>query len=503
MLDSSQTPGNPQWWLLYLGNKLNTVGPQYDRLDRYWRGDHPLPFGNKRMREAYRQFQLQARTNYVKLVAESVIERIKINAFRIGGADNGDKQALAWWQTNDMASNSSLVHRASVTMGMGYAIVGKDPVTGKPLVTPEDPRQVVHESDPTNRRKVRASMKTWIDEVYKKQVAIVFLDEFVYYYRATNPVNKEGGSGKKLWDANKWEIDDSVYENGVAPNPLGSENPVVPFYNMPDLGGGCLGEFEDVTPIQDRINTQVLDRMVVSAMQAYRQRYAIGVDPTDDNGNPQQPWDPGADILWIVEDDKVKFGEFEQVDLTPILKAIEADATSLAAITRTPPSYMIGAIVNASGDALAAAESGLVSKVKERCTEFGGSWKIVHRLCALINQDEPQDDVEVLWDNPQFRTDNEIAAAAVQMQTAGVPWRTRMEFMGYSPPQIDRMMAERAADALLTPNPDIVTTGSVSNSTSNSTSTVTQPAVGGQGGAAQPAADITRAQTTNRTGQQP
>jgi hypothetical protein len=121
----------------------------------------------------------------------------------------------------------------------------------------------------------------------------------------------------------------------------------------------------------------------------------------------------------------------------------------LAAITRTPPHYLLGAMVNISGDALAAAETGLTSKVTERSAEFGESWETVYQLAGMVQGKTVPDDCEVLWADPQFRTLMEMAAANVQLVTAGVPWRTRMSLLPFTPSQIDRMSSERAADAML------------------------------------------------------
>ncbi|CAO0836111.1 Phage portal protein, SPP1 Gp6-like OS=Streptomyces microflavus OX=1919 GN=Smic_81350 PE=4 SV=1 [Streptomyces microflavus] len=56
-----------------------------------------------------------------------------------------------------------------------------------------------------------------------------------------------------------------------------------------------------------------------------------------------------------------------------------------------------------------------------------------------------RDDV---WRDPESRSISEMADAAVKKASAGVPWRQRMEDMGYTPAQIDRMEIDRAADAL-------------------------------------------------------
>lgn len=451
MLPDATAAGSPAWWLLRLGKRLEADQPRFDRLERYWRGDPPLPHGNRKMREAYRRLQRLARTNFGALIAEALLERLKVMGFRAGSdaTDEADKTAWAWWQRNDLDADSGLVHRAAVVMGRSYVIVGPDPANdGQPLVTAEDPRQVIHESSPTNRRDVRAALKTWWDDVESAQMAVLYLPDTIHYYRTTAGTKRD--SGNSPWAAGTWEIDTSEeYPDGSARNPLG-EVPVTPFVNRPDMAGEGLGEFEDVVDILDRVNTVILDRLVISAMQAYRQRYATGVDLTDEDGNPSAEFDPGADLLWAVPDEKAKFGEFQPTDLTPLVKAIESDVQYLAAITRTPPHYLLAGVVNVSGDALAVAETGLASKAMERDTEYGNSWERVNRQTGKLQGREIGPDAEVLWRDPQFHSLSQMAAASVQLMQAGVPWRTRMRLLDMSPAEIDRMEAERAHDAFMT-----------------------------------------------------
>lgn len=483
MLADAGTPNAPGWWLLRLGQKLQDQIPRFDTLDSYWRGEHPLPFGNQKMREAYRRFQRQSRTNFTKLVAESVCERLKVTGFRTGSpTDDGlDKEAWGWWQDNHLDADAGLVHRAAVVMSRAYVIVGPDPDDNtQPLVTAEDPRQVMHESAATNRRRLLAAVKTWWDDIESRQLAVLYLPDAVHYFRAEQ--TKEQVAPE--WKATRWEIDDSdEYPQGMGTNPLGVV-PVVPFFCCPDLKGNTLGEFEDVTAIQDRINTQVLDRLVISTMQAYRQRWSTGVELVDAKGQPIGGFDPGADLLWNVPDDKARFGEFQPADLTSVLKAVESDVQHLAAITRTPPHYLLGGIINASGDALSAAETGLVSKVGERATEFGEAWERVYWLAGLVQGRQVPSECEVIWDDAQFRTLTEMAAANVQLVTAGVPWRTRMSLLKFTPSQIERMVTERTQDALLNA---VLTPALPAGGTGGA------PAPGGQGGAAVPASAAARA----------
>lgn len=444
MLDQSAAPGSPDWWLLRLGKRLQDDRPRLDRLHNYWCGQHPLPFGNRKMRTAYRRFQKMARTNFMALVAESLLERLKVVGFRAGSdaTEQTDKRAWKWWQANDLDSVAGLVHRAAVVMGRAYVIVGHDPDDpGQPLITGEDPRQVIHESNPRNQRELVAVLKTWWDDIELRHRAVLYLPGEVHYYQT--PPTKQKDSDGTLWQPANWEAESEPADTGS------DDMPVVLFRNRPDLCGDTLGEFEDVTDIQDRINMQVLDRMVIATMQAYRQRYATGVDVTDTEGRPTAAFDPGADLLWVVPDEHAKFGDFSAVDLAGVLNAVESDVQYLASVTRTPPTYLLGKIANASAEALNASETGLWSRAGERITEYSASWEQVYRQAGHIIDEEIPDDAEVMWADPQFRSLAEKAAASVQLVAAGVPWRTRMTLLDFSPQEIDRMTVERVQDAML------------------------------------------------------
>jgi hypothetical protein len=196
------------------------------------------------MREAYKRLQRVARTNFGALVAETVLERLKVIGFRAGAdaTEETDKEAWRWWQANGLDADSGLVHRAAVIMSRAYVIVGEDPdEPGQPLVTMEDPRQVIHESAPTNRRKVTAALKTWWDEVEGVHFAVLYLPEEIRYFRSAQGVTQQT-TPSDLWRATSWEVDDSEYPDGAADNPLAPDVPVTPFTNRPKISGNGLGD---------------------------------------------------------------------------------------------------------------------------------------------------------------------------------------------------------------------------------------------------------------------
>lgn len=446
MIDAS-VPSSPAWWLLRLGGRLGDQAIGLDGLDHYAEGDHPLPEGHRKARDAYRRFQQMARTNFCGLISSAVGERLAINAFTTGGTDRKlDQGAWDLWQANSLDADAGIVHRDALVMGRSYVIVGPpDEPGGMPIITPEDPRLVIHECDPIRRRTVVAALKTWHDDIGSCQRAIVFLPDGFYYFKSAEVDN---GDTPVAWSGTYWQVDDDRVADGWSMNTIG-QVPVVPFINRGGIRRLGHGEFEDVTDIQDRINVTVLDRLVIAAMQAFRQRWASGVSLSDENGNTNDDMDPGADLLWAIEDPQAKFGDFAQADLAPILSATQADITHMAAITRTPVSYLMSQMVNVSGDALIAAEIGLISKAKARQLEFGESWEQVVRLADSYKAGVVQPGAEISWVDPAQYGLSQLADAIVKYEMAGVPWRTRMELAGFSPQKIDQMDTERMADALL------------------------------------------------------
>lgn len=441
MLDDTDVSNAPGWWLMRLGKALSGDVPRMADLMRYDSGDHPLPVGNRKMRDTYHRLQKMGRSNYTGLVAEAVEERLVVTGFRTGskGTPATDDEAWGIWQANSLDADCNIVHHQALVTGRSYVIVGQDPDDSTAvLITPESPLQVIHESDPCRPRKLLAAMKTWIDSIEGRQLAIVYMPDQIFYFQAVQP-----GMDPAEWDPRSWEV-----KQEPASNPLG-EVPVVPFINRRPRAPMGMGEFEDVTDIQDRINVTILDRLVTQAMQAYRQRWAKGINVEDENGNPQRPFDPGADLLWIVEDEDAQFGDFQQTDLKPILDACSSDIRDLAAISRTPPHYLLADMVNVSGDALTAAESGLTSKVTNRSVEFGEAWEKVLRLAAMYGDGEVGDDSVIVWADPERHSLSELADAAVKYESAGVPFRERMALLGFTPAEVDRMEAERMKDALV------------------------------------------------------
>lgn len=443
MTIDASVPRSPGWWLKTLGGRLAADTARFDKLDRYYEGRPDLPEGAQGHHEAYRRFQSKARVNFAELVVEAVRDRMRPAGFRTGadGDDLGDREAWRIWQANQLDADWSLISQAFLTMSTAYAIVGPvDDETGVPVITPEDPRQVITAHDPIRRRKVIAALKVFVDD-WGFEWAYVYLPGEVYKARRKAKPGRTFAS---------WEWD--------SPDAQRLEVPVVPvvrFENRPRLLKPAMGEFEGVVDTLDRINHMLLQRLVIATKQAFMQMAVKGVPQRDEAGNPIDysqifPVDPGA--LWALPAE-AELWQGQQADLSGILNAVRHDIQDLAASTKTPLFYLTPDAANGSAEGASLAREGLVAKVVDRTTQAGEALEQVMSLAFLFAGDPERagrGDMEVLWESPERFSLAERYDAAVKAQAAGVPWRSVMtDVLQFSPQQTTRMEADRAADALL------------------------------------------------------
>lgn len=441
MLDTT-TEGTAGWWLKRLSDKLAAARPGYELLNSYYDGSAAVPsMATKSIRQAYQRLMRMSRTNFAELVVEALRERVSPNGFRTGAAGDelDDKTAWGMWQANSLDADFALITSACFSMGVSYGMVGDvDDELGVPVMTPEDPRQVITEQDPVRRRKAIAGLKQWCAD--GEDTAYLYLDsgDVVRFMKHENDT-----------DISNFEVD--------AVMQIPPFVPIVRFACRPDMFGNATGEFEPHLGILDRINFTILNRVEIATLQAFKQRAIKGV-PREDREGVEINYDdilssePGA--MWLLPA-TAEIWESAAVDLGPIRSAIRDDIQDLAAVTRTPLFYLTPDAANGSAEGASLAREGLIFKAKDRLAQLGESveqWMSMAFLMAGDEQRASRKDMEVLWAPPERFTLAERYDAASKAQAAGVPWRTVMSsVLQFGPTEIARMEDERAADALLAP----------------------------------------------------
>jgi len=435
-------------------------------LEAYRNGDHPLPEGLTRargvkaleMKRVFKRLLRESRSNWCGMVVDAVDERLAVDGFRFGDDQEAAEDVWELWQANHLDADSLLVHGGALSTGQAYMTVWPGPKTGDyPVITVEHPASMIVAYVAGTRTR-RAAVKAWTDEDGYRNVTL-YEPDFLWKWRSEQPISpgaaqwfagtSTSGFATQFWagESATWAVRQPPGEKWPLPNPL-QVVPVVEFRANPRLYpapyGGGVAEFEQVIDIQDRINETVFGRLLATHFSAFKQKWATGIEiPTDDNGNEIEPFDAAVSKLWVTKNPDVKFGEFSEHDLANYINAAEADIQHLAAITKTPPHYLLGKMVNLSGDALKAAETGLISKLSRHKRFFGESHEEVARLAVKAwKPDDPRaEDVtaEVIWRDTESRSFAETVDGLLKLASIGVPREALWERIpGVTQTEIDR-----------------------------------------------------------------
>jgi len=133
-------------------------------------------------------------------------------------------------------------------------------------------------------------------------------------------------------------------------------------------------------------------------------------------------WRVGGDRVWHTTDPNARFGEFGQIDLEPIFRAIDSLVGHIAKISQTPMHYLRTSGDMPSGEALKTAESGLVGKIRARQKQYGAAWSKAMTFAVEIEKGESlKDPVLPVWKDAETRHDLEQAQTAQLKSILGIP----------------------------------------------------------------------------------
>lgn len=451
-IEEIDVPGSDGWWLNRLARRLLDKARQ-DRLnllDDWYKGCPPLPIVGDNVARAYNAFQEHARSNFAELITEAPRDRMVPVGIRTGvdGDETGDLEAWNMWRGAGLPVESAEVHRMMLAMGDAFVITGP-PEDGSsvPVITAEDPRQVVTEHDPRHQRRVLSALKMFRDDVSGRDLAYLYFPGRVRVaFRAFRAGTSVASQPKLSFSPRSWEWDEEL--SGALPDGL---MPVTRFRNRRGVG-----EFEPHLPLLRRINHQILQRMTIATLQAFRQRGIKGLPEKDPatgkviDYNDVFSADPGA--LWQLPEG-VEMWESGQVDLTPILSAVRADVEHLAAVTRRPMHMLMPAGENQSAEGAAKSTEGLVYLVEDRRLRTDVCWCTVVSNGFRYLEDEDRSDptqLSIIWAPAERFSLTQKADAAVKAKAADMPWRWRATHIWQIPPdEVNRLAGDRASDAIL------------------------------------------------------
>lgn len=436
------------------------------KTDEYYEGKQPLAFASREWSEFHKDRYAGFSDNWCAPVADASSERVQL----LGVKDARLSRLWDTWQANDGEEQFSMGSHATTVNSVSYALVWGD----EAALSWEHASEVWVEKDPATR-KARYAIKSFVDEDEEFLTLFTPTEVWKWSRNTLEPQQTETGvlvarsnGAVGGWQAHIVQGD----HTWPVKNPMGRV-PVVEFPNRPRLARGPVSDIQGAMSMQDAINLLWSYLFGAADHASLPARVITGQEPPkipilDNEG--QKIGDRPVDIkelqhgrlLWLTGDN-AKVDQWDAAKLDVFTDVIEIAVGHIAAQTRTPPHYLNtkAGISNLSGDALVAAETGLVKKVEEQIRAFRRGLREVFQLLALALGDEglaaavTADAFE--FANPAMRSEAQLTDALVKKAQIGYPLEYLMELDGIAPEDRERILQMRDREMLADYHSDGVT----------------------------------------------
>lgn len=434
----------PVDWLTKLTRRMDLEHARYRLLECYVNGDAPLPELSKDTREAWREFQCEARTNFGLLIRDAVCDRIVPSGVTVGGSVKSRvaKSVTRIYRDNRMDQVIREFVEYGTTFGRSYLTVWNDD-DDKAVITADSPRTMIAATDPLQPWRVRAAVRIWRDLDDAKDYAVVWAGEYKQKF-SRSCYNDERQKTVVTLKSGGWEAETSAAYTGSPP-------PVVVYDNL-----GGMGEFEPHIDIINRINRAILNQITTLAMQAFKQR-ALQIDDkahpglpqTDPNGNKidwAKLFEPHPAALWNLPPG-VKVWESSATDTMPMLNAVRDYIRHLSAVTKTPLPMLVPDSQNQSAAGAENAEKSFIFKCDRVLRGVKLAVEAALVIALAVEGFANIDTISMAFEDPARVMLSEKYQAAVAARATGLSIATVQRLiLGMSPDEIAQDAADRVSE---------------------------------------------------------
>jgi hypothetical protein len=454
-----------------MSNKLRARAGEIEVTRNAYESDLPLAFASPDFRRFFAARFEGFSDNWVPVVADSPTERLKPIGFRMPGAKASELDDDLWrvWQINGSDADCGLAFLDAIIGRRAFAMVwGNDAEPDTPEITFESPSEAIVAYEPGSRRKRKAGLKLWRDIDAQLEFATLYLPDQIWRFQrptARYPDTQLYLPPAVLADFGQWQLrDDPDEPMNPKPNPLGVV-PLVELPNRPLLAREPISDVHGVLAMQHAINLLWSELFTAADFASWPQRVVMGqaqpkVPILNDQGQKigERPIDIDKlsidKLLWL-ENPQAKVAEWQAASLSIFTDVIEVAVGHIAAQTRTPQHYLIGKMANLSGDALKAAETGLVKKCEEKQLYFGQALRETFSLVALAQGNKAKAKAvlggTLRWKDAESRSESQMADALLKLKQIGFPVQFLVERYGLESPEVERVMQmiadEKQSDA--------------------------------------------------------
>lgn len=451
-----------------LNREREARGKEATELKDFYRGAQPLKFASdewgKEHQERYKDFS----DNWCEVVANSNSERINLHGIKI--PQKGKKvttgqtpqEKLLWdmWRRHEVDSLSQQGFLDAIIARRSFAYVWNGEGGEGMVVDWKSANSAIVEYDPFTGRDRRYGSIAWDDLDTGRQHAHLYTKTQVFHFSRSKGLVSGLILPSSVTLAGGWEY----HEEGSGVNHLGVV-PLVEFQNRPLLEHGPLSDISGVRSMQEAINLLWAYLFGAADFASLPARVIMGQAPPkipilDANGVKvdERTIDPKeltkGRMLWLTGQN-ASIGQWDAAKLDVFTEVIEKAVGHIAAQTRTPPHYLVAnkGMSQLSGDALKAAETGLVSKVKQTVSFFESSMRALFVLMALQADNKRLAEAAKLstpqWADIENRSESQTADAMLKKNQAGYPFEWLLREQGRSPEEITEILEMREREATM------------------------------------------------------
>lgn len=378
---------------------------------------------------------LHVALGWPRVTVDALDERLDIEGFRYPGSPDVDTDLQEIWLANGMESESQIANLDALVFGRGFVSVGAG--EDFPLIAVESPLDFAVDWDARTRTVVNA-------------LRLFDRGRQATLYTQTETLSLELGTGWRVVERDRHNL-------GVCP--------VVRIANRPrsysrDGGSEITTEIMSIT---DSACRTLLGLEVAREFYSAPQRYILGASESafqDAAGQPKSAWETYIGRVLALERDEEgnlpTVGQFAAYDPASFTTVIDMYAKIISSITGLPP-HVLGYTTDnpASADAIRSSEMRHTRKADRKTKMFGAPpWRDVARLTLAVRDGKALDPatarIVTVWAStatptPAATTDSlskQIAAGMIPATST-----VTLEEAGYSATQIQRLEADRKADA--------------------------------------------------------
>lgn len=215
-------------------------------------------------------------------------------------------------------------------------------------------------------------------------------------------------------------------------------------YGDSEIGGGFTG-------CQDQVNDVHMDLMALARYTAYQQQWISGVPTKDENGEDlAHTIDSSPGATHLLGDPNARMGVIPAGDSSNMLNVLKAKIQTACRMTSTPLHLITGGD-QPSGEAIINLEAPLVNKTKKQVNKLKPSFvELAHRATEIanaraglgLNEDAL---ISAEFANTERRNPLQLAQY-VSLLSPDVSHAERLRQYGYTPEQIDAILAEIEED---------------------------------------------------------